>query len=70
MVGNWISAVKTFHVLPERDYGRKVYAKSLGWPARILFTGILQSVSLISLTMGVFYHFEGNCSVTRKLLWS
>lgn len=51
------------------DYGRTAYGKKPGSPGKILFTGVLQSVLLISATIGWFYHFEGNCSVIRQLLW-
>lgn len=42
--------------------GRKVYGQKLGLSVKILFTGVLQSGSLISITIGLFYGFEGNCS--------
>lgn len=66
VVGNWISGSRTYNVLPERDYGRKRMERA-GLPGKILFTGVLQSVSLISTTIGLFYGWEGNCSIRRKL---
>lgn len=41
--------------------------KELGLPGKILFTGILQSVSLISTTIGLFHPWEGSCSIGREL---
>lgn len=66
MVGNWISGIRTYNVLPKRDYGIKAYGKAWVCQGRVYYR-CFAITSLIS-TIGLFYRVEGNCAETRKLL--